>query len=75
MQHRGYDIFAEVETFEHWTIDENGRPVEHVQDLDSIEVTGYSFESINDSFFQAGSQMPLDMLRDIIDDHITELGA
>lgn len=78
MKYKGYEITAEVEAYEQWTIDESGANVEFVGDTSvSGDITGYFFVNAKagDDFFETSKMMNFEMLKDIIDDHIKELAA
>lgn len=75
MDYKDYTITAEVQSYDKWTIDSNGKPSEWIEGLDGIEVTGYHFdhEDSTKSFFQAMSETDRTTLKCLVDDHIKEL--
>lgn len=76
MIYKGYTITAEVETFDYYTIDEDGGAGEYVRTSENgVEVTGYDFESKTDNFFETTKQCTVAELKQLIDQRIKELKA
>lgn len=81
MTYKGYEITAEVQSYDIWTVGENGEANDWQESLDGIEITGYHFTKRNaedgtviDSYFDEMSESDADELKQSIDMHIEELG-
>lgn len=82
MEYKGYTATAEIETYETWSLNEQGEPVNRLSGGGVGEVTGYSFtnEETGDDF---SSYQYIDgehnftgepeAIRELIDDRIAEL--
>lgn len=75
MEYKGYTITAEIETYEQWSLDEDGDLAEFIGDNDGFAITGYHFDhkSGNDAFFETVSDLDVETLHQLIDAHIEEL--
>jgi hypothetical protein len=75
MEYKGYTVTAEVESFDFYTVDEDGRPVEFVENGNGGDVTGYRYDNsaTGDEFFVSVSQSDEEDHRFYIDQHIEEL--
>lgn len=71
MKYRGFDITAEVETYDAWTIDDDGNLVDWSSSKDGLTVTGYDFNNTEtgESFFETMSESDGEELRGLVDAH------
>lgn len=72
MIYRGITITAEVETYETWDIDDEGRPSDFISNNDGMDVAGYFFESRELGIYEfvSSSETDLSQLKEIADDFI-----
>jgi len=77
MKYNNYIVTAEVQSFENWSINEDGQLDEWIETQDSIEITGYTIvnnDNANDVEFVGSSEMSIEELRGLVDAHINEIG-
>lgn len=75
MLYKDYEITAEVQSYDVWTINEDGSLDDWREPLDGVEITGYFFknEKTGDEFHQSVSESDAETLKALVDDHIKEL--
>lgn len=74
MNYKGYEITAEVQSYDIWTVDENGSLADWKESMDGVEVTGYFFnnEDTGDDFHESMSDSDAEALQAVIDKHLAE---
>lgn len=77
MEYKGYAVTAEVETYETWSLDEEGQAIERIDSGDFFEITGYHFdnEETGDGFFETVGASDVETLHALVDARIAELAS
>ena len=68
MKINGYEVTAEVESTDWWSLDDDGNLEEHVEDGSHFKITGYNFqgETMDDSFFVQSDEADVDLLTEFV---------
>jgi len=74
MEYRGFIVDCEIESYETWTVNEDGSVGCYVADNDGFDITGYFFnnDELDIHTFETMSECDGEMLKDMCDDLIKE---
>jgi hypothetical protein len=77
MEYKEYEIRAEVQTLEVWTIDESGQPVDLITNANGSDVSGYFYrnETTGDDFYLSSTLMNMEQHQNAIAMHLEELAG
>lgn len=77
MQYKGYTITAECQSYDQWSIDDDGELVDWLNGLEGLDVVGYHFDNneTGDHHFESVSECSGEELRNLLDNHIDELAG